>query len=85
MMTQVSQLRELPEGASEIETTLVSIDKLAGVVDRLKNREMMDNKVGLPEKRAGSCGLVAVNSFSSYVTKCERIEYEHQTRMEPSR
>lgn len=44
---QVSQLRELPEGASEIETTLVPVGKVSEVVDKLKTRDMIDEKVNV--------------------------------------
>lgn len=45
--SQVSQLREMPEGASEIETALVPVEKVTEVVDRLKSRETMDDKVSV--------------------------------------
>lgn len=41
---QVSQLRQMPEGAGEIATTLVSVDKTKDIVERLKGRESTDEK-----------------------------------------
>lgn len=45
--TQVSQLREMPEGSAEITTTLIPVDKVGQIVDRLKSRDASDDKVGL--------------------------------------
>eukprot|EP00904_Undaria_pinnatifida_P013740 jgi/Undpi1/9497/HiC_scaffold_27.g11953.m1 len=42
---EVSQLREMPEGAGEIATTLIPAARATEIVDRLKAREMTDDKV----------------------------------------
>lgn len=41
----MSQLREMPEGAGEIATTLIPAARATEIVDRLKAREMTDDKV----------------------------------------
>lgn len=39
---QVSQLRGMPEGSGDIDTTLVPVDKMDNVVERLKSKAMSD-------------------------------------------
>lgn len=42
---QISQIREMPQGAAEIETTLIPVSKAQDIVDRLKDRENTEEKV----------------------------------------
>ncbi|CAM9874881.1 unnamed protein product, partial [Ectocarpus sp. 12 AP-2014] len=42
---EISQIREMPRGAANIETTLVPVAKAKEVMDRLKGREDTDDKV----------------------------------------
>lgn len=42
----MSQLREMPEGSAEITTTLIPVEKVGQIVDRLKSRDASDDKVG---------------------------------------
>lgn len=51
---QISQIREMPEGAAEIVTTLIPVAKEKDVVDRFKDREGTDDKVLLGGREGGS-------------------------------
>ena len=42
---QISQIREMPQGAADIVTTLVPVAKTKDIVNRLKDREDTDDKV----------------------------------------
>lgn len=42
---QISQIREMPQGAAEIVTTLIPAAKAKDIVTRLKDREDTDDKV----------------------------------------
>eukprot|EP00903_Cladosiphon_okamuranus_P021747 g19995.t1 len=42
---EVSQIREMPQGAAKIETTLIPVAKAKDIVNRLKDREDTDDKV----------------------------------------
>lgn len=42
---QISQIREMPQGAAEIVTTLIPVAKVKDIVARLKDQEDTDGKV----------------------------------------